>query len=107
MLGSSSTIRMVAFALMTLLFRPHRQKQRERAAMARLALNPNFSCVGFDQASGDGQTKSHTVRIGGLLQPKEFIEDLLVILRRNPRTGVRHVDSDRVRLVIATCPALI
>src|SRR5690349_14399600 len=80
--------------------RSERDRERERAPLAPLALDPDAAAVGLDGdlAKRQSQSPGHPPPRLPRLYLTELFEDLLERLHRNPLTGVPHGKEDRLFL---------
>ena len=75
---------------------PHQQAEiGESAAVALLALNPDFPCVSLDEPLRNSQPEAHAG--GSSVQPHELFKNPLVVLGRDPSTRIRDANFHAIR----------
>src|ERR1700726_982262 len=83
----------------------HRQQKRKLAAIGGFALHPDLPPVRLHQAFGDGQAQAHS---GGIaVHAHEVLEDFLVMLRRDSRSGIGYRHFHAVRPWQTKAPAFL
>src|SRR4029453_8936391 len=68
----------------------------KHTAFALLALELDAAPVGFNRPARNGEPESHPAGLArpGGVHSVEALEDPLLVLRRDPRPGVTHLDGD-------------
>src|SRR5438067_2391610 len=105
-LGSSSTTRIFSFSAISsslsynsyknlwALSLIHGQKKCKSASSARIAFHPDLSAMRLNEAFCDCQPQSHSGSIS--VHSHEILENFLMVLGRDARTGVLHADFHAV-----------
>src|SRR5262249_42550745 len=78
---------------------PNGQRERERGALAYLAVHPDPAPVQFDELLGERQPEPRALLLAGVVPADlaELLEDGRLILRRDPDPRVMHGDRDHLR----------
>src|SRR5262249_41734118 len=97
MSSSSSTIRMVPLLTGFLPRRRERQIDRERGALAQIALHLHAAAVRLDQASDDVEAEAQASIVAQRDRPLVGLEDLIQLIRGNPLALIAH-DQASARL---------
>src|SRR5580700_3092294 len=105
MLGSSSTTRIFSLAVIEFSLYPaqfleklsliHGQQKCEFASCFRFTLYPNLAAMRLNKPLRYRQSETHPGSVA--VHPHEIFKNLLMMLRRNPRAGVRHGNFDAIR----------
>src|SRR5215813_3859911 len=92
MFFSSSTIRIVAIRS------PTRQLEREAAAMADLAVEPDPTAVGLHDVANDGETEAGRPGVPTVRELREALEDALALRGRDAGAVVGHREKHGIEL---------
>src|SRR5581483_7006527 len=84
------------------------QEEGEFASYADLTLHADFAIVSLNKAPGNSEPEASAAsRVVLLRHPEEITEDLLLVLRCDARSCIRHHDSHGIRNALYLLPPFL